>query len=65
TLIEDCAHSLGAEYDGRKVGTFGKAAFFSFSRDKIISSVYGGMVITNDDDLAEKIKDFQDCIKYP
>lgn len=29
-LIEDCAHSLGAEYQGKKVGTFGKAAFFSF-----------------------------------
>jgi len=41
TLIEDCAHSLTAEYNGQKVGTFGKAAFFSFSRDKIISSVYG------------------------
>jgi len=64
-LIEDCAHSLGAEYDGKKVGTFGKAAFFSFSRDKIISSVYGGMVITNDDELAEKIKEFQKNIKYP
>ena len=47
-LIEDCAHSLGAEYRGKKVGTFGKAAFFSFSRDKVISSVYGGMVVTND-----------------
>ena len=64
-LIEDCAHSLGAEYDGKKVGTFGKAAFFSFSRDKIISSVYGGIVITNDDDIAEKVKDFQNSIKYP
>jgi perosamine synthetase len=64
-LIEDCAHSLGAEYKGRKIGTFGKAAFFSFSRDKIISSVYGGVVITNDDKLAAKIKDFQERIGYP
>jgi len=39
-LIEDCAHSLGAKYRDKKVGTFGKAAFFSFGRDKIISSVY-------------------------
>ena len=54
-LIEDCAHSLGAEYKDKKIGAFGKAAFFSFSRDKIISSVYGGMVVTNDDNLAEKI----------
>jgi len=74
-LIEDCAHSLGAEYSPphqnfgvgvkRKVGTFGKVAFFSFSRDKIISSVYGGMVVTNDDGLAKKIKEFQEKIGYP
>ncbi|MCH7605346.1 aminotransferase class I/II-fold pyridoxal phosphate-dependent enzyme [Patescibacteria group bacterium] len=58
-LIEDCAHALGAEFQGQKVGTFGKAAFFSFSRDKVISSVYGGMATTNDDELATKIRDFQ------
>ncbi len=58
-LIEDCAHSLGAEYKGEKVGTFGKASFFSFSRDKVISSVYGGIVATNDDELAKKIRNFQ------
>lgn len=58
-LIEDCAHALGAEWKGQKVGTFGKAGFFSFSRDKIISSVYGGMVVTNDDELAEKLQRLQ------
>jgi len=58
-LIEDCAHSLGAEFDGRKVGTFGKAAFFSFSRDKIISSVYGGMAVTNDDKIGKKLEELQ------
>ena len=64
-LIEDCAHSLGATYNNKKLGLFGKAAFFSFSRDKIISSVYGGMVITNDDVLAQKIKEFQKKAGYP
>ena len=64
-LIEDCAHALGAEINGQKVGTFGKAGFFSFSRDKIISSVYGGMVVTNDDELAQKIKEFQKELKLP
>jgi perosamine synthetase len=58
-LIEDCAHSLGAAYKGKKVGTFGKVAFFSFSRDKIVSSVYGGMASTDDNLLAQKIKSFQ------
>jgi len=58
-LIEDCAHSLGAEYKGIKVGANSKAAFFSFSRDKIISSVYGGIAVTNDEQTAKKLKQFQ------
>ncbi len=71
-LIEDCAHSLGAMYSSinspqirKKVGTLGKVSFLSFSRDKVISSVYGGMVVTNDGILAEKIKKFQEKIHYP
>ncbi|MFH1462451.1 MAG: aminotransferase class I/II-fold pyridoxal phosphate-dependent enzyme [bacterium] len=64
-LVEDCAHSLGAEYKGKKVGAFGKAAFFSFSRDKVISSVYGGMAVTNDDVLAQKMREYQEKIGYP
>jgi len=64
-LIEDCAHSLGATYNGQKVGTFGKVSFFSFSRDKVISSVFGGMVITNDSFLAEKIKENYLKFNYP
>ncbi len=47
-VIEDCAHSLGATIDERLVGTFGDAAIFSFGRDKIVSSVWGGMAIIND-----------------
>ncbi|MFH1401945.1 MAG: aminotransferase class I/II-fold pyridoxal phosphate-dependent enzyme [Parcubacteria group bacterium] len=64
-LIEDCAHSFGAEYQDKKVGTLGKVSFFSFSRDKVISSVYGGMVATNDDQLAKKIKEYQERIDFP
>jgi dTDP-4-amino-4,6-dideoxygalactose transaminase len=58
-LIEDCAHSLGAEWEGKKIGTFGKAGFFSFSRDKVISSVYGGLAVTNDDELGKKLFELQ------
>ncbi|KPJ56920.1 hypothetical protein AMJ49_03310 [Parcubacteria bacterium DG_74_2] len=64
-LIEDCAHSLGAKYKGKFCGTFGDAAFFSFGRDKIVSSVYGGMAVTNDEKLAEKIKNFQERLNFP
>ncbi len=41
-LIEDCAHALGATHKGKKLGTLGDAAFFSFGRDKVVSSVWGG-----------------------
>jgi len=64
-LIEDCAHSLGAEWKGQKVGTFSKAAFFSFSRDKVISSVYGGMAITNDDELGQALRQAQGKMGLP
>jgi dTDP-4-amino-4,6-dideoxygalactose transaminase len=67
-LIEDCAHSLGARVGERSVGSFGRAAFFSFGRDKIISSVYGGVIATNDDGLAKKIgetyKTLPECSNY-
>ncbi|KKP29624.1 MAG: DegT/DnrJ/EryC1/StrS aminotransferase [Parcubacteria group bacterium GW2011_GWA2_31_28] len=46
-VIEDCAHSLGQELNGKKLGTFGDISFFSFGRDKIISSVYGGSILEN------------------
>lgn len=58
-LIEDCAHALGAQYKGKKIGTFSDAAFFSFGRDKIVSSVFGGMVITKNKEIAKHLKQFQ------
>jgi perosamine synthetase len=56
-VIEDCAHALGATFEGRPVGAFGDAAFFSFGRDKVISSVFGGCAVTPRRDIAEKLKD--------
>jgi dTDP-4-amino-4,6-dideoxygalactose transaminase len=64
-LIEDCAHALSAEYKGKKVGTFGDAAIYSFGRDKIISSVWGGMVSTDDAELESKVKALQRELPYP
>jgi len=64
-LLEDCAHALGAEYQGQKVGTFGRAGFFSLGRNKMLSSVYGGVAVTSDDDLAQKIRKFQKDISTP
>ncbi len=64
-LIEDCAHSLGAEYKGKFCGAFGEAAFFSFGRDKIISSVFGGMAVTNNEKIGERINEFREKLDYP
>jgi len=64
-LIEDCAHALGAKVDNYFCGSFGDASFFSFGRDKIISSVYGGMVVVNNEALVEKLSDFQKELDYP
>lgn len=64
-VIEDCAHSLGATHKGRPVGTFGDVALFSFSRDKIISCVYGGMAASNNPAIAEKIRSYQKRTPYP
>lgn len=50
-LIEDCAQTLGGYIAGQQVGTWGDAAFFSFSYDKPISLGWGGMVLVNSPDM--------------
>jgi dTDP-4-amino-4,6-dideoxygalactose transaminase len=64
-LIEDCAHALGAKYRREFCGTLGDAAFFSFGRDKIISSVFGGVAVTDKEKIGEGIKKFQKGLNYP
>jgi len=56
-VIEDCAQATGAEYQGKKVGTFGDAGCFSFFPTKNLGGFGdGGMILTNDQQVAEKIK---------
>lgn len=54
-LIEDCAQAHGAEFDSRKVGTFGMGCF-SFYPTKNMTTGEGGMVTTNDDSIAAKLR---------
>ncbi len=55
-LIEDAAEALGALYQGKAVGTFGMAGFYSFNGNKIITTSSGGMVVSDDIELVEKIR---------
>ena len=55
-LIEDAAHGCGSRRGGRHIGTFGQVGAFSFSAAKNIGVGEGGMVATNDPDLAEHIE---------
>lgn len=64
-LIEDCAHGLSGSFQGKPLGSFGIAAFYSFGRDKIISSVWGGMVSTSEKVLAEKIAALRGGLPLP
>jgi dTDP-4-amino-4,6-dideoxygalactose transaminase len=55
-IIEDAACALGAEYHGRKCGSLGDVGCFSFHPRKAITTGEGGMVTTDDDDLAERVR---------
>ncbi len=54
-VLEDCAHALGATFQGQPAGSLGTAAFFSTDHTKIMSTGTGGMLTTNDKGLAETI----------
>ncbi|HML73221.1 MAG TPA: DegT/DnrJ/EryC1/StrS family aminotransferase [Anaerohalosphaeraceae bacterium] len=56
TLIEDCCLCLGSTYNGKTAGTFGKAAYFSFQWNKPFTTGLGGMLLTSDQQLADKIR---------
>lgn len=53
-LIEDAAHAHGSKIDGRPAGSLGDVAGFSFYPTKVITSGEGGMITTNNDDIARK-----------
>lgn len=55
-LIEDCAHAHGAEWQGQRVGSFGSFGSFSFQASKNMTAGEGGILITNDAELAERAR---------
>jgi dTDP-4-amino-4,6-dideoxygalactose transaminase len=64
-VIEDCAHSLGATYKGRMVGTLGDASFFSFQAFKPLNTYGGGLAWVRDRDLAQRVGEFADGEQWP
>lgn len=54
-IIEDCAHAIGAQFDGKHVGNFGDAGCFSFYPTKNITTIEGGMIITNSKTIAKYV----------
>jgi len=64
-VIEDCAHSYGATYRGRPVGTFGDAAFFSFAATKILGTMGGGMAVCRRAEDTAAVRRMADAEKPP
>lgn len=64
-IIEDCAHSTGAEYKGQKVGNLGDVAFYSSEHSKIFTTIQGGIATTNSPKLAAKLEEYYQQAPYP
>ncbi len=64
-VIEDCAHSLGGDYRGAKLGSIGDAAFFSFGRDKVLSAVFGGVATIKSAEVNKQFVQLYEGLKLP
>lgn len=64
-VIEDSAESLGSRYKGKHTGTFGIMGILSFNGNKIVTSGGGGAILTNDEELAKKVKHITTTAKIP
>ncbi len=59
-LVEDAAHAHGSSFRSQSAGSFGIAGSFSFYPTKVMTSAEGGMIVTNDDRLAEESRIYRD-----
>jgi dTDP-4-amino-4,6-dideoxygalactose transaminase len=59
-VVQDCAHSFGASWRGDLVTKFGDAAIFGSNVSKLINSIFGGMVITGEEALAVKLREWRE-----
>jgi dTDP-4-amino-4,6-dideoxygalactose transaminase len=65
TVIEDCAHALGATYRGEPVGTLGDAALFSFQTLKPLNAFGGGLALVHDGAVARRVREAVDGLPWP
>jgi dTDP-4-amino-4,6-dideoxygalactose transaminase len=65
TLLEDAAHALGAESDGRPVGTYSAAAVHSFGKGKHLNTMFGGLVVTDDPAVAAATRRAREALPPP
>jgi perosamine synthetase len=65
SVLEDAAESIGSTYKGKMTGTFGKFGVFSFNGNKTITCGGGGMLVTDDEELAKKAKHITTTAKIP
>jgi dTDP-4-amino-4,6-dideoxygalactose transaminase len=65
TIVEDAAHALGAEADGRPVGVRGAGAVHSFGKGKHMNTVFGGLVVTDDASAAAATRAARDALPPP
>lgn len=59
-MVEDCAQAIGAKYKGKKVGTIGEIAIFSFYATKLLTTGHGGMVYSKNKKFIDRIRDYRD-----
>ena len=60
-IIEDACHAWGTDYKGRKVGAIGSMGAFSFQASKNITSSEGGIILTDDEELADLCRSYSNC----
>jgi len=64
-VIEDCAQSTGAEFQNVKIGNRGDVAIYSSEQSKVWNTVQGGMAITNNEDIAQRLRAYSEELPYP
>jgi dTDP-4-amino-4,6-dideoxygalactose transaminase len=64
-VLEDAAHAHGSEWQGRRAGSFGDAASFSFQNGKVMTAGEGGIVLTSDEEYAARLRSFANQGRRP